>query len=67
MDSILAAQRAFEQSVDSGDKTEFTKAYKALTDFRAENAEYDKANFAGLTGDESKWTRTNKKKPVGGV
>jgi hypothetical protein len=57
---ILAAQRAYERSVDTGDKTEFTKARQALADFRNENAEYDKLNFAGLTGEERVWMRAGR-------
>ena len=57
---ILATQKAYEQAIDTGDKTQFTKAHQALTDFRAQNAEYDKTNFAGLTGDEAIWTRALK-------
>jgi hypothetical protein len=56
-DLILAAQRAYERGVDTGDKSEFHKAYQALEDFRKENAEYDKTHFAGLSGDERVWTR----------
>jgi hypothetical protein len=32
-------------------------AYPALLGFRRENAEYDKTNFAGLSGKEPIWTR----------
>jgi hypothetical protein len=56
-DLVLAAEKAYEQGIDGGDKTGFTKALAALTDFRAQNAEYDKTNFAGLTGNERVWTR----------
>ena len=56
-DLILATQKAYEHSIDTGDKTGFQSAYKELQDFRTRNADYDKANFAGLTGDERKWTR----------
>lgn len=54
---ILAAQKAFEHAVDTGDKSAFAKAHQALQDFRDSNAEYDKANFAGLAGNEAKWVR----------
>jgi hypothetical protein len=59
-DLILAAQRAFEHGVDTGDKSDFTKAIQALASLRAENADYDKSNFAGLTGDEKAWTRARR-------
>lgn len=54
---LLAAARANERGVNSGDKAEFRAAYKALQDFRSENAEYDKVNFAGLSGSERTWNR----------
>jgi hypothetical protein len=56
-DLLLAADRAYERGVDSGDKVEFRAAYKALQDYRRDNAEYDKANFAGLSGTERTWNR----------
>ena len=56
-DLLLAADRAHERDVDTGDRTEFRAAYQALKDFRSENAEYDKSNFAGLTGTERIWNR----------
>jgi hypothetical protein len=55
-DLLLAAGRAYERSVDTGDATEFRAAYQALQEFRRENADYDKINFAGLSGKEPKWT-----------
>ncbi|HEY2883118.1 MAG TPA: DUF4838 domain-containing protein, partial [Pirellulales bacterium] len=57
---ILATQKAFEHQIDTGDATEFTQAHLALNDFRNANAEYDKINFAGLSGDEKMWTRGNR-------
>jgi hypothetical protein len=54
---ILTVQRAHEKSVDTGDKTAFLAAYSELKEFRNSNAEYDKVNFAGLTGDEQKWEK----------
>ena len=54
---ILAVEKAYEQGIDTGDKGPFAKAYQALADFRAKNAEYDKTNFAGLSGDEKLWAR----------
>jgi hypothetical protein len=59
-DLILAAQRAYERSIDTGDKSDFTKAVQTLASFRAENADYDQSNFAGLTGDEKAWTRVRR-------
>ncbi len=59
-DLLLAADRAHERGVDTGDKTEFRAAYQALKDYRDENAEYDKANFAGLTGSERTWNKGNR-------
>jgi hypothetical protein len=60
-DLLLAAGRAYERSVDTGDAAEFRAAYQALQDFRRENAEYDKTNFAGLSGKEPIWTRGTRK------
>ncbi len=57
---VLAAQSAYERGIDSGDKTEFRAAYQALKDFRAENAEYDKVNFAGLSGTERTFEKNSK-------
>ena len=54
---ILATERAFEHGVATGDKSEFGKAHQALKDFREENSQYDKLNFAGLTGEEAIWNR----------
>ena len=54
---ILAVQRAHEKAVDTGDKTAFLAAYSKLNEFRNSNAEYDKVNFAGLTGDEQTWEK----------
>jgi hypothetical protein len=59
-DLLLAAARAYEHATDTGDRSEFTKAQEALKSFRAENAAYDDANFAGLTGDERTWTRAKR-------
>ena len=53
---ILAAQKAYEHEIDTGDTAEFNRAFQALTDFRNQNADYDKTNFAGLTGDEKVWS-----------
>jgi hypothetical protein len=54
---ILAVERAYEHGIDTGDKAQFVTADKALSDFRTQNADYDKTNFAGLKGDESIWKR----------
>jgi hypothetical protein len=51
---ILATQRAYEQGVDSGDKAALKKAYAELKAFRAENADYDAANFAGISAHNEK-------------
>jgi hypothetical protein len=56
-DLMLETERDFERSVDTGDKTRFLAAYQALKDFRKTNAEYDKANFAGLGGTEKTWEK----------
>ncbi|HEY3863365.1 MAG TPA: DUF4838 domain-containing protein [Verrucomicrobiae bacterium] len=56
-DLMLAAERAYERGVDSGDKSEFTAAYQALRDFRQASQEYDKTNFAGIGGAEKTWER----------
>ncbi len=53
---ILATERANEHDVDTGDKSQLQPAYQALVDFRTQNAEYDKANFAGITAhNERPW------------
>jgi hypothetical protein len=54
---ILEVQRAHERAVDTRDKAPFVAGYRALKEFRDANAGYDKANFAGLTGDEQKWEK----------
>lgn len=54
---MLATQRAYENSIDSGDKKTFLAAYQALKDFRQANVAYDQANFAGLSGDERHWKK----------
>ncbi len=51
---ILATERASEHRVDTGDAEPLQAAYKALVDFRQENAEYDKLNFAGITVDNER-------------
>ena len=55
---LLAAERAYERGVDSGDKSEFLAAYQTLRDFRQANQEYDKTNFVGLGGVEKTWSMT---------
>jgi hypothetical protein len=62
-DLMLAAEGAYERGVDSGDKSEFLAAYRALEGFRAANAEYDRTNFAGLTGSERTWEKSKKTVP----
>jgi hypothetical protein len=54
-DLMLATAKAFERGIDSGDESNFLAARQALVDFRKVNADYDRANFAGLSGDEKKW------------
>lgn len=56
---ILATARANERRVDSGDKATFHDLYQALKTFRAEDADYDRTYFAGLTGDERIWDRAD--------
>jgi hypothetical protein len=46
--------------VDTGDKTEFLAAYRALKDFRNANADYDKTNFLGLGGSEMTWEKASR-------
>ena len=58
-DLLLAAARAYEKQIDTHDSADFTAAWQKLEDFRQANAEYDKANFAGLTGSEEKWHPKN--------
>ena len=57
---ILAAQKAWEHRVDTGDKSDFTRAYQALKNFRAANAEYDKTNFAGLAPREENFDQLDR-------
>ncbi|MGO8697278.1 MAG: DUF4838 domain-containing protein [Limisphaerales bacterium] len=52
---ILAAGRAYEHKVETGNDAEFVAASGELEEFRKNNAEYDKTNFAGLSGSEGKW------------
>jgi Domain of unknown function (DUF4838) len=54
---MLAVQKAYERGIDTGDKAEFLAAYHALGEFRTANADYDKANFAGLSGEEKVWEK----------
>jgi hypothetical protein len=56
-DLILATESAYERGIDTGDKTAFHDAYRALQAFRQENADYDRTHFAGLTGIERVWER----------
>jgi hypothetical protein len=46
---ILATEHAYEHGVDTGDMSGLKPAYQSLVDFRNQNAEYDKENFAGVT------------------
>jgi hypothetical protein len=59
-DLILAAARAYERKIDTRNDADFVAAWRSLQDFRDSNAEYDKSNFAGLNGSETKWKRANK-------
>lgn len=52
---ILAAGRAYERKIDAGEDADFLAARQTLQGFRAGNEDYDRSNFAGLTGSESKW------------
>jgi hypothetical protein len=54
---MLAAERAYEKGVDTGDKSEFLAAYQSLRAFRQANQEYDKTCFAGLGGKEKTWEK----------
>jgi hypothetical protein len=57
---MLAAERAYERGVDTGDKREFLAAAQSLRDFRQANLEYDKTNFAGLGGTEKTWEKAGR-------
>ena len=59
-DLMLKAEQAYERAVDTGDKTEFLAAYRALKDFRNANADYDKTNFLGLGGSEMTWEKASR-------
>ena len=54
---MLTTATASERALDTGDKTAFHDAYRALQAFRQQNAGYDRTHFAGLTGDEKVWER----------
>lgn len=62
-DLMLNVQRAYERAVNTGDQTAFLAAYQALKQFRALNADYDKTNFAGLTGNEPRWEKLSRGSP----
>ncbi|MBI4906026.1 MAG: DUF4838 domain-containing protein [Acidobacteria bacterium] len=49
---VLAAEKAHERAVDTGDRTHFRNAYKVLRDFRANNANRYLSNFRWLTRQE---------------
>ncbi len=57
---MLAAERAYEKKVDTGDESEFLAAYRSLRDFRQSNLDYDKAHFAGLNGEERTWAKAGR-------
>jgi len=57
---MLAVEHSYERAVDTGEKAEFLASYHALRNFRDSNADYDKVNFAGLSGDEPKWEKLNR-------
>jgi hypothetical protein len=57
---MLAVQRSYEQTIDTGDKTGFLAAYQALRDFRQANLDYDKKFFAGLGGEEKIWEKAGR-------
>jgi hypothetical protein len=59
-DLMLQTERAYEQSVDTGDKAQFLAAYRALKAFRDANADYDKTNFVGLGGSEKAWEKASR-------
>jgi hypothetical protein len=59
-DLMIETERAYERSVDTGIKTEFLAAYRALKDFRSENADYDKSNILGLGGTEKTWEKADR-------
>lgn len=57
-DLVVVAERAFEHAVDTGDSTEFKKAYQALQNFRSQNTDEALSNFAGLAGIENdRWAK----------
>jgi hypothetical protein len=51
---VLAAQKAYERGVDTGDRSEFEKAHKELTEFRKQHATDGIANFGRLSGPENR-------------
>lgn len=57
---LLATARAYEHAVDTKDKSSFHEAYRALKEFREANADYDRSQFAGLSGNERVWARADR-------
>jgi hypothetical protein len=57
---ILSAARSYERKVDTGNDADFAAAWRKLEEFRESNADYDKTHFAGLSGSEDKWHRTER-------
>ena len=57
---LLTTARAYENAVDTKDKTSFHEAYQALKEFRKANADYDRSQFAGLTGNERVWDKADR-------
>ena len=41
-------------------KKSFLVVYQALKDFREANSDYDRANFAGLSGREQRWDKLSR-------
>ena len=62
-DLMLIVQRGYERAVDTGYRAALEPVHQALKEFRASNADYDKTNFAGLTGNEVRWEKLSEKSP----
>jgi hypothetical protein len=61
---VLAAERAYENGVDTGDKTEFKQAQQVLAEFREQHWGENISNFAPLDRYERRlWNRTRNRRP----
>lgn len=60
-DLVLAAERAYEYRIDTGDTTQFAAVHKALEEFRANNWDSRISNFTYLNNQERRlWNRSQR-------